>query len=113
MPTTDEFEVRRHPIHVKTLRRFCAVGVLASIFGFVIVPLILGHDIEGIGIYFFVLVALTVIVSSIVTSKCRCPQCNSVIKRDKAFGPSGYFRYTCPSCRIVWQSQLRAGADVD
>jgi hypothetical protein len=77
------------------------------------VPLILGHGIDEIGIYFFVLVILTVIVSSIVTSKCRCPQCNVVIKRDKTFRPEWLLPLHVPlvpdSLAVGTQSGRRGG----
>ena len=109
MPEDPAMEVRRAPIHADTFRKCCGIGLLVLV---VLYFAIEGGVVRGQwipAVTFFGGIVLTIGVFSFISRKCECPNCKATIKRDKKLSPEGYFRYTCPTCRIIWQSQIRPG----
>lgn len=102
----DEFELRHHPIHVKTFQVLCGVGVLLCIIEMFVGSVVLGNA-TVLAVAFTIF--LGVILVSFITRKCRCPKCDALIKADKKLSSQGYIRYSCPSCRIKWQTSIRVG----
>jgi hypothetical protein len=102
MAIDDGFELRVHPNHLKTFRYLCGVGVIVCL-----IAMALGSHTLAV-ILFFATATVGAIMRAILIRTCRCPQCKTVLKRDKKAGPCGCPRFTCPSCRVVWQSLNRA-----
>ncbi|HEY4328755.1 MAG TPA: hypothetical protein VGN88_03395 [Phycisphaerae bacterium] len=102
----DEFmQVRHSPIYSTMFYTMCGIGVVIGLCDFGLKPFI---GVPACAAIFFGTVLAIIVIFSRIARNCKCPQCDATIKRDN-LSAEGNYQYTCPACRIVWQSDIRMG----
>ena len=102
---TQYLEVRLAPLNSGIFKIFCGIGVAIGLL-LMLLQSVIGPAAAGIG--FFATAAALIVISSRLMRKAQCPQCGQEIRRD-SLSPEGNYQYTCPKCRIVWQTPMRVG----
>ncbi|HVT79734.1 MAG TPA: hypothetical protein VHM90_03680 [Phycisphaerae bacterium] len=100
-----EMEVQEAPIHSHIFKIICGIGVGI---GLILLALRGVIGLLPVVFAFFVTVVTAIVVIAMILRRASCPRCGQTIRRDGQSG-EGYFQYKCSACRVVWQSQIRAG----